>query len=230
MMGLFAEMGPCSLSKDNLHTIPNPYSWHNNASVIFFEQPAGTGLATLLPGTPYPATHLEGAIDFQTFLNIFFDEIFPGMAGLPLHIAGESFGGHYVPAYTHHILESRRGKHPDSFQGNISSIILINAVIDGTAAHLGEYELLCKGKTGPIFNASTCATMLSLLPECEQLNSACLDTYDKGVCLEATTTCGEGIGRFYTIEQEAGLRSPFNSRSLVGTAAAIYIESHSSVI
>ena len=210
-MGLFTEMGPCSLMEDNLRTTPNAYSWHNNASVIFLEQPAGTGLATLLPETPYPATHLEGAIDFQTFLNIFFGKIFPNMAALPFHIAGESFGGHYVPTYTHHILESRRKRDPDAFQGDMSSIILVNAVIDGTVAHLGEYELLCKGDEGPVFNSTTCAAMLSLLPKCEQVNLKCLDSYDKDECFAATTICNEGIGKFYYTEQEAGLRSPFNS-------------------
>lgn len=212
MMGLFAEMGPCWLTKDNLNTIPNWYSWNNNASVIFLEQPAGTGFATLLPGTPYPNTHLEGARDFQTFLNIFFGDIFPDMAAKPLHIAGESFGGHYVPTYVHHILQSRRQEFEDAFWGNITSIILVNAVVDGTSSRVGAYDLLCNATTGPIFNETICDLMLEELPDCQAANQWCLDTYSKIACSWAESICGSGIGKYYAAEQEAGLRSPFNSQ------------------
>ncbi|KAH6714632.1 Alpha/Beta hydrolase protein [Leptodontidium sp. MPI-SDFR-AT-0119] len=209
MMGLFTEVGPCFLTNDSMSTMPNNYSWNKNASMIFLEQPAGTGLSTLTPGTAYPATRQEGGTDFQTFLNVFFDHIFPDLAGLPLHIAGESFGGIYVPCYTNHILKSRRENHVDAFRGNITSIILVNAAIEMTATHLGEYELLCNSTTA-IFNETTCNLMEELLPDCEFASGRCLETYDKEICMNAAIDCQLGIGRFYEEAKEAGLKSPYN--------------------
>ena len=38
MVGLFFELGPCSVNADGTDTRFNPYSWTNNASVIFLDQ------------------------------------------------------------------------------------------------------------------------------------------------------------------------------------------------
>ncbi|PVH77469.1 alpha/beta-hydrolase [Cadophora sp. DSE1049] len=211
MMGLFTEVGPCFLTTDSMKTLPNRHTWNRNASMIFLEQPAGTGLSTLIPGTPYPATRDEGAADFQTFLNIFFMHVFPDLAGLEIHIAGESFGGIYVPSYTSHILKSRSENHVDAFHGKITSIVLVNAAVELTGAHLGEYELLCNSSM-PVFNETTCSSMLELLPECALASSQCLETYDRDVCMNATIVCQLGIGKFYEEEKEAGLKSPYNFR------------------
>ena len=169
--GLFTELGPCLLSNDSLHTYINPNSWSNNASVLFLDQPAGTGLSTVAPGTPFLGTHLEAAIDFQTLLNTFFHRIFPNYSDHPIHIAGESFGGHYVPTYTYHILKSREFNSRDAFWGNITSLILVDALIDGTAPSLGEYELLCKGTSGPLLNAIACAEIAKHVHEYQKLGT-----------------------------------------------------------
>ena len=36
--GLLFELGPCSVNADGTGTEFNPYSWNNNASVIFLDQ------------------------------------------------------------------------------------------------------------------------------------------------------------------------------------------------
>lgn len=50
-----------------------------------------------------PTTLVDAASDFTAFLEILFEDVFPQYANRPLHIAGESFGGHYVPAYGSYI-------------------------------------------------------------------------------------------------------------------------------
>lgn len=40
MMGLFVENGPFRVQPDSTVTI-NPYSWHNEAYVLYIDQPLG---------------------------------------------------------------------------------------------------------------------------------------------------------------------------------------------
>lgn len=42
-IGLFDEIGPCWLLPGVDKAGPNPWSWNNNASLIFLDQPAGAG-------------------------------------------------------------------------------------------------------------------------------------------------------------------------------------------
>jgi len=214
MVGLFEEMGPCTLRTDSTATDPNPYSWNNNASVLFLDQPSGTGLSSIKPGTQLPATDHEGAVDFQNFLNIISTKIFPNHFQNPIHIAGESYGGHYVPTYLHHILQSRRLNSRNAFQGNITSIILVNALFDVVANSIGSYELLCTDFRGePILNATSCENMASEMPECSKLGDICHNTHDLHICWLALSYCQENVDKYFTSEAIAGKRDPSNSEA-----------------
>lgn len=51
MIGLFQEMGPCSIEADGT-VVNNPYSWTNNSNLLFIDQPVQTGFSysTTTPG------------------------------------------------------------------------------------------------------------------------------------------------------------------------------------
>lgn len=213
-MGLFTEMGPCTLDPNSTHTTPNPHSWNNNASVLFIDQPAGTGLSPIAADRPLPDTDIEGAVDFQVFLNVFFRDIFQDLAHLPIHIAAESYGGHYAPVYTHHIIDSRAYNSRDAFWGNITSLILVNALVDRAATFEGTYELLCSPHIrGSILNDTACDSIAAALPECTRLGELCQLTEDGEVCEASWEYCIRTVGQPYEDERLAGRRSPFNSKS-----------------
>eukprot|EP01031_Cornospumella_fuschlensis_P045738 gene45738-55982_t len=44
-LALLFENGPCKVSEDGLTTTPNPYSWNNNANILWVDQPAGVGFS-----------------------------------------------------------------------------------------------------------------------------------------------------------------------------------------
>ncbi|GFP54798.1 carboxypeptidase Y homolog ARB_05721 [Trichoderma asperellum] len=184
MLGLFNEMGACWLEPGANTTVPNDFAWNNNASVLFLDQPAGVGLSSRAEGSPVPAFDIEGAYDFQTFLNVFFKDVFPDRARLPIHIAAESYGGHYGPVYLNYILDSRRFNSRDAFWGNISSLILVDAVIDFTAPAVGVYEFLCKGfgNHSKIMNDTVCEALGLSVPKIFELGRNCDASSDGHEC------------------------------------------------
>ena len=89
---MLLELGPCRINNDGLNTHRNPHSWTRNSSMIFVDQPVGTGLSYTDPGVDVPTTSAIGAEDLYIFLQIFLTEIFPEQRQVPFHISGESFG------------------------------------------------------------------------------------------------------------------------------------------
>ena len=90
--GFFQEHGPFVLANDGLDVTLNPYSWNKAANVLYIEQPAGVGFS--YPAGP--ANDTMTAIDTVEAIAAFIG-YHPELKGRPLYIAGESYGGHYVP-------------------------------------------------------------------------------------------------------------------------------------
>lgn len=219
--GGLTELGACMLWNDSTVPEPNPWSWNNNATVVFLDQPAGVGFSTVKEGAKRPGTDQDGAEDFQAFLNVFFRDVFPDKAHLPIHIAAESYGGHYGPTYVHHILESRRYGAETAFWGNITSMILVDAVIDFGGPGAGVYELLCKDPQGKgILKDEECDQIRADLPEMERIWRQCEQTLDVNVCLGLMEQTMNKIMMPYIKLVEKGERSSYHSTYLHWTLDA----------
>ena len=178
LLNMLRGTGPCALDEGATKPKPNPWSWNNNASLLFIDQPTGTGFSKALDGGPLPNTEQETAKDFQRFLNVFFEQAFPEKQHLPIHISTGSYGGHYGPVYLHHILQSRRNSPDKAFWGKIETLILPDAVIDWTGPFLGVYPLLCVDaeERGPL-NATACKSIANSLTEQQRLGHECEAVY-----------------------------------------------------
>jgi len=104
-IALFNENGPCKVNAD-LSTSKNPYSWNTNASLLFIDQPAGTGFSYGGMGD-YDSNEKEVSRDMYNFLQAFF-KARPEYQANPFHTFGESYGGHYVPATAHAVFEGNK--------------------------------------------------------------------------------------------------------------------------
>lgn len=85
------ELGPCRIKTGGNLTERNPYSWTRNSSMIFVDQPVGTGLSYVDSCQDIPTTSEIAAEDMYIFLQIFMTEVFPEHRHTPFHIAGESY-------------------------------------------------------------------------------------------------------------------------------------------
>lgn len=180
-MGLFFELGPSSIDKD-IKPVFNPYSWNNNATVIFLDQPANTGYS--YTEKPVSDTVAAGK-DVYAFLELFFKQ-FPQYAKLDFHIAAESYGGHYAPVYASEILS-----HPErSF--NLTSVLIGNGLTD-TLVQYEYYQPMACGEGGSeaVVDPQQCQIMDATKPLCLALINQCYDTESVWSCFPATVYCNE---------------------------------------
>ena len=64
-VALFGENGPCQVNDAGTDTTLNPYSWNNNATLIYIDQPVGTGFSY---GTRHDHDEKGVAADMVDFL------------------------------------------------------------------------------------------------------------------------------------------------------------------
>jgi len=103
-LAIFAENGPWHFKDpSNPNTLyVNPYSWNNNATVVFVDQPVGTGFS-YADANVYERNEDEVASDVYQFTQGFYQK-YPKLLNNKLFVTGESYGGHYVPAISNKIV------------------------------------------------------------------------------------------------------------------------------
>ncbi|XP_065287860.1 lysosomal protective protein-like isoform X1 [Dermacentor albipictus] len=103
LLGLMSEQGPFRAVKRGRKLIMNPYRWNKIANIIFLESPAGVGYSYDLSGQ-YSTNDDQTADDNYLALQDFFAK-FPSLKTNDFYIAGESYGGIYVPMLTLRVLK-----------------------------------------------------------------------------------------------------------------------------
>ena len=77
-------------------------SWTNLGTVIYIDQPVGTGFSY---GEPLLTNMEEASAEFQTFVtNIW--ETYPDLQGKDLYMTGESYAGHYMPYFSRDMVKA----------------------------------------------------------------------------------------------------------------------------
>uniref|UniRef100_A0A6P7GIW6 Carboxypeptidase n=1 Tax=Diabrotica virgifera virgifera TaxID=50390 RepID=A0A6P7GIW6_DIAVI len=98
MFGLFQENGPLLLKDGQLGV--RTTSWNRNHSVIYIDQPAGTGWSFTTGG--YAKDQQKVAADLYEALQQFFT-LFYQYQDREFFVTGESYGGKYVPTISYKI-------------------------------------------------------------------------------------------------------------------------------
>ncbi|KIJ33176.1 hypothetical protein M422DRAFT_183566 [Sphaerobolus stellatus SS14] len=100
--GLLQENGPFSWSTGTGKPIVNDFSWTNLSSLLYIEQPVGTGFSQ---GTPNIKDENDLAAQLVGFLQQFL-EVFSELKGKNFYVTGESYAGMYVPYIANFIYEN----------------------------------------------------------------------------------------------------------------------------
>ncbi|KAJ2987934.1 hypothetical protein NUW58_g4241 [Xylaria curta] len=127
MIGLFEELGPCSVAANKSTTILNPYAWNEVSNMLFLSQPIGVGFSYETKvvgvvdektGLPRNSSHPDGrysdvnpyrydttqlaAVSTWEVLQALLEEL-PRLdkrvKSRSFNLWTESYGGHYGPAF-----------------------------------------------------------------------------------------------------------------------------------
>ncbi|XP_006459735.1 hypothetical protein AGABI2DRAFT_202104 [Agaricus bisporus var. bisporus H97] len=193
-MGLLMELGPCSIDMTKSSpngTVWNPHSWNQEANIFFLDQPVGVGFSYADYGETIETTE-DAAKNVQAFISIFF-ETFSQFTGRRLHLAGESYGGRYLPVFASEIYDQNQIAVSEGRPGlNLKSVLIGNGITDISTLYLGRYEVEC-GRASldvPFQSISACVRMKMSLPRCqERLYKGCIDRFDAIDCRAAVDFC-----------------------------------------
>ncbi|KAG6844880.1 hypothetical protein H0H87_002825, partial [Tephrocybe sp. NHM501043] len=146
-------------------------------------------------------TSEDAAVDIAVFVAIFFEN-FSKFKGRAFHMAGESYGGRYIPLFAAEVYDQNaRLVEVGLTPINLTSAIIGNGWTDGLSMVLSYYDMMCTGASVlPILDIASCVYLKQLLPRCDQwIKKSCTDTYDHINCRAAFDFCeGELANSFYT--------------------------------
>ncbi|GAA6019418.1 hypothetical protein JCM10207_001379 [Rhodosporidiobolus poonsookiae] len=187
--GLLFELGPCSVANGGQNTTYNPYSWTNNANVIFLDSPVQVGYSY---GSKTVSNSQDTAEDIYAFFQLFYEK-FPKFKDVPLHISGESYAGTYLPNIASVIHNHNKNKPtPSSLHLPLTSVLIGNGLTDAYTQFASVPDWSCKkggNPYGPIFDESTCQSMASKVPTCQRLTKYCYNSPSRFTCVPATLAC-----------------------------------------
>ncbi|PWN33593.1 alpha/beta-hydrolase [Meira miltonrushii] len=191
--GMLMELGPCNAQNYNgtkgPHTKYNPHSWNNNASLIFLDQPVGTGFSYASWSDPKKEgkapsriyTAREAARDASAFLQLWGSHAkeLIGQAPSSFHIAGESYAGRWAPLIASQLIEDNKKAiaHPDlGFKPlPLASVLIGNGFTSPKHQFQAYVEYSCANTTGfgTFLPKEQCKTMWGRVPTCLALTEKC---------------------------------------------------------
>ncbi|KAL2937224.1 Serine carboxypeptidase-like 49 [Bienertia sinuspersici] len=167
-LALFYENGPFKIA-NNLSLVWNEHGWDQAANLIFVDQPIGTGFS--YSSDKRDIRHDERGVsnDLYDFLQAFFIE-HPNFAKNDFYITGESYAGHYIPAFAatvHNNNKAEKGIHI-----NLKGFAIGNGLTDPAVQYKAypDYAL----QMG-LIKKSSYNVISKMVPLCEVAVKLCAD-------------------------------------------------------
>ncbi|KAG2374525.1 hypothetical protein C9374_010809 [Naegleria lovaniensis] len=176
--GMVSEHGPFVVLADGKTVVDNPYAWNKRVNMVFLEQPIGVGYSYSDTPADYQNVNDDvAAADMNEAMRDFFSR-FPQYLKNDFYIAGESYGGVYVPTSALRVLQgNQQGELP---RINLKGIMVGNGVTDAesdansvplfykehsliTSEDYNKGFIACKGNFYANQNVPDCSNFLQLV-------------------------------------------------------------------
>ena len=199
LIGLFVENGPYRIRR-NLSLALRPDSWNQRANVIYLDQPVGTGFSFSNDADdPGPLSEREIADDLYAF-TIGFLRQHPQYARSSFFITGESYAGHYIPAFASRIMrgnelfaaqsesESDSSSDPRGPLIRLAGVAIGNGLLDARS-QIPTYSTFARDHG--LISPQQFESMQAMLPGCLRLIDECSQNSTRGWhrCLKSHVLC-----------------------------------------
>ncbi|AES67521.2 serine carboxypeptidase-like [Medicago truncatula] len=203
-IALFYENGPFQFSKDkNLSLVWNEYGWDKASNIIFVDQPIGSGFSYTTDVSD-DIRHDEDSIsnDLYDFLQAFFKE-HPQFTKNDFYITGESYAGHYIPAFASRVHQGNKAK--EGIHINLKGFAIGNGLTNPDIQYMAYTDYALENG---LINKDEYERINELIPPCQKATKKC-DTEGGHACGTALTTC---MKIFYQITNITGNTNYYDIR------------------
>mmetsp|Transcript_15772 Transcript_15772/g.20195 ORF Transcript_15772/g.20195 Transcript_15772/m.20195 type:complete len:385 (-) Transcript_15772:195-1349(-) len=189
-VALFGENGPCIVNANGTDTFPNKYSWNSKASLLYIDQPTGTGFSY---GTSMDHNEQGVATDMYDFLQLFFKS-HPKYQKLDFYAIGESYAGHYIPATTHMIYKNNQNLPAGAVHINLKGTSVGNGLV-APATQYKYYEkmIVSSNNHKPAVGMVVHELMKAVTGPCVAAIKLCDEKSIPGSCFAAIEVCNAGL-------------------------------------
>ncbi|KAL8241453.1 hypothetical protein R6Q59_014807 [Mikania micrantha] len=191
-IALFNENGPFHLTK-NSSLIWNDYGWDKVSNIIYIEQPIGTGFSYSSSKKDVRNDEKGFSDDLYDFLQGFF-KLHPEYVKNDLYITGESYGGHYIPAFAARINKGNKKK--DGIRINLKGFAIGNGFTEPGIQFKADIDFALRNK---LINYQDYIRINKMGPVCENATAKC-GTNGKKSCLDALVICRQILDEILNIK------------------------------
>ncbi|KAL4591582.1 hypothetical protein LXL04_004551 [Taraxacum kok-saghyz] len=182
-LALFYENGPFKVN-NNLSLTWNDYGWDKVSNLIYVDQPTGTGFS--YSSSDQDIRHDETGVsnDLYFFLQAFF-KAHPDYVNNDFFITGESYAGHYIPAFAARVNQGNKKK--EGIHINLKGFGIGNGLTDPAIQYKAYTDFAL---ANDLISKSDYTQINQQIPDCESAIKAC-GTTGTTSCENALYTCQE---------------------------------------
>ncbi|PKA55009.1 Serine carboxypeptidase 3 [Apostasia shenzhenica] len=180
-LAVFYENGPFTIA-DNMSLSWNEFGWDKSSNLIYVDQPTRTGFSYSLDD--HDIRHDEKGVsnDLYDFLQAFFSH-HPEYVNNDFYITGESYAGHYIPAFASRVHRGNKAK--EGIHINLKGLAIGNGLTDPAIQYkaYSDYAL----EMG-IITQSDYKRINKIYPACEMAIKLC-GTSGTMACMASYLVC-----------------------------------------
>ncbi|KAK2996103.1 hypothetical protein RJ639_029531 [Escallonia herrerae] len=184
-LALFYENGPFHIT-DNLTLAWNDFGWDKASNLLYVDQPTGTGFS--YSSSEDDIRHNEQGVsnDLYDFLQAFFSQ-HPQHAANDFFITGESYAGHYIPAFAARVHQGNKNK--EGIHINLKVRVKGFAIGNGLTDPAIQYKAYTDfALDNGLIKQSHYQSISKSIPACEQAIKLC-GTDGENSCANAYFVC-----------------------------------------
>ncbi|CAK7332207.1 unnamed protein product [Dovyalis caffra] len=180
-LALFYENGPFHIA-NNLSLSWNDYGWDKASNLIFVDQPTGTGFSYTTEDSDIRHDEKGVSNDLYDFLQAFFKE-HPQLVKNDFYITGESYAGHYIPAFASRVHQGNKNK--EGIHINLKGFAIGNGLTRPEIQYKAYTDYALDNN---LIQKSDYDSINEMIPDCERAAEAC-GTDGISTCENAFEAC-----------------------------------------